>query len=122
MGCRGRVARLSPCHGCGEPTRCGREARVAGAARGIGAELVRQLLARGCDRVYATERVVGKSPALASFAKEEAKNGGRLQVLSVDTSDEKSISTFAESLARERKGAKRKALDLVITNAGIAEW
>ena len=33
MGCHGRVARLSPCHGCGEPTRCGREARVAGAVR-----------------------------------------------------------------------------------------
>ena len=97
----------------------GKEVCVVGASRGIGAELVQQLLARGCDRVYATERVVGKSPALASLAE---KNGGRLKVLRVDTGDGASIAAFAEDLAEDRKGSKRKALDLVITNAGIAEW
>ena len=102
----------------------GKDVCVVGASRGIGAELVRQLLARGCDRVYATERVVGRSPALAAFAK-DAENKERLRVLSVDTSDSSSIAAFAETLAKDRKGdAKKKkmALDLVITNAGIAEW
>lgn len=100
----------------------GKEVCVVGASRGIGAELVRQLLARGCDRVYATERVAGASPSLASFAK-DAKNKDRLRVLSVDTSDAGSIAAFAEDLAKDRKGeAKKKALDLVIANAGIAEW
>lgn len=100
----------------------GKEVCVVGASRGIGAELVRQLLARGCDRVYATERVVGKSPALAAFAKDE-KNKDRLKLLSVDTSDSSSIAAFAESLATDRKeNKKKKPLDLVITNAGIAEW
>jgi hypothetical protein len=99
----------------------GKEVCVVGASRGIGAELVSQLLARGCDRVYATERVVGKSAALASLAR-DAENKDRLTLLRVDTSDSVSIAAFAESLAEERKGARRKALDLVITNAGIAEW
>ena len=100
----------------------GKEVCVVGASRGIGAELVRQLLARGCDRVYATERVVGKSPALAAFAKDE-RNGDRLRLLSVDTSDGSSIAAFAESLAKDRTTEKKKKpLDLVITNAGIAEW
>lgn len=101
----------------------GKEVCVVGASRGIGAELVRQLLARGCDRVYATERVVGKSASLSSFAK-DVKNKDRLKVLSVDTSDASSIAAFAETLAKDRSkdGAKKKALDLVITNAGIAEW
>ena len=99
----------------------GKEACVVGASRGIGAELVRQLLARGCDRDYATERVAGKAPLVASFA-EDAKNKDRLKVLSVDTSDSASVAAFAESLAGDRKAAKKKALDLVITNAGVADW
>lgn len=97
----------------------GKSVAVVGASRGIGAELVKQLLARGCDKVYATERVVGKSKALSSML---AKDKERLVVSACDVGDPGSISSWAAGLAKERSKEKQKHLDLVIHNAGIAEW
>lgn len=103
----------------------GKSVAVIGASRGIGAELVKQLLARGCDRVYATERVVGKSKALSSMLASGGEGGDgkkRLVVSACDVGDPGSISAWVEALAKERSKEKKKHLDLVIHNAGIAEW
>ncbi len=75
---------------------------VTGANRGIGLELVRQLVAAGHD-VIATARDPGSAEELASL-------GVRIEPL--DTSDAASVAAFAGALEGE-------AIDVLINNAGI---
>jgi NAD(P)-dependent dehydrogenase (short-subunit alcohol dehydrogenase family) len=72
---------------------------VTGASRGIGAELVRALLARG-DRVVAGMRAPGPS------------EHERLTTLVCDVRDGASVRAFAEA-------ASEGPVDLVINNAGV---
>jgi NAD(P)-dependent dehydrogenase (short-subunit alcohol dehydrogenase family) len=75
---------------------------VTGANRGIGLELVRQLLARG-DTVEATAR--------KSAGELEALAGPKLRVHTVDVADDASVAALAKAIT--------EPVDLVINNAGI---
>jgi NAD(P)-dependent dehydrogenase (short-subunit alcohol dehydrogenase family) len=75
---------------------------VTGANRGIGLELVRQLLARG-DQVEAACRRPDDAPELGA-------TGARLHA--VDVADGASVAGFADALGD-------RPIDLVINNAGV---
>ncbi len=83
---------------------------VTGANRGLGLEFVRQLLVRG-ERVFATCRHSGKALALTGLA---AAHPGRLTVLPLDLTKERSIVELAREL-----GALTDTLDVLINNAGM---
>src|SRR5215831_199157 len=78
---------------------------VTGSNRGIGLELVRQLLARG-DRVEAACR----RPDEARELRELQKTGARMHA--VDVADSASVAAFARALGD-------RPIDLVINNAGV---
>jgi NAD(P)-dependent dehydrogenase (short-subunit alcohol dehydrogenase family) len=82
---------------------------VTGANRGIGLELVRQLLARG-DRVTATARVPGAAESLQALA---AGQRERLLIAPLDVTDTASIETFAAMLATA------PPIDVLVNNAGM---
>src|SRR5687768_7785261 len=89
---------------------------VTGANRGLGLEFVRQLLARG-DRVVATCRHPGKATALNALAGEYP---GRLHVLPLDVSDQKSIAGLVRELPLLDDGDGDGArLDLLVNCAGV---
>jgi NAD(P)-dependent dehydrogenase (short-subunit alcohol dehydrogenase family) len=79
---------------------------VTGANRGIGLELVRQLLARG-DEVDAAAREPKEAGELSALA-----GGDRLRVHRLDHLDPDSIQALAEALG----GAP---VDLLVNNAGV---
>ena len=83
---------------------------VTGANRGLGLELVRQLLARG-ERVIAGCRRPGQAQALNQLA---GAYPGHLHVLPLDAASERSIVEFAReaALVAER-------VDVLINNAGV---
>ena len=83
-------------------------AMVTGASRGIGLELVRQLLERG-DIVVATTR--SPAPSLAALAQ---AHGDRLVHIVADLADERSIAR-----SRTEVAARVERLDLLVNNAGI---
>jgi len=83
---------------------------VVGASRGIGLELVRQLVAKG-DFVLAACRNVEKAgPVLNDLLKDGASGS----LVSLDVADEKSIAEAAQAV--EKTGKK---IDLLIINAGV---
>jgi NAD(P)-dependent dehydrogenase (short-subunit alcohol dehydrogenase family) len=81
---------------------------VTGASRGIGLELVRQLLEAG-DRVIAACR---QPAATVAFDPLQKKHAARLTVAALDVADPRSI----EALARQLHGT---AIDVLVNNAGI---
>ena len=95
------------------PAKPPRRCLVTGANRGLGLELVRQLLERG-DRVVATCRHPGKATALNPLTGEHP---GRLHVLPLDVGDPKSIAELARELALLDDGDQ--PLDLLVNNAGV---
>jgi NAD(P)-dependent dehydrogenase (short-subunit alcohol dehydrogenase family) len=97
------------------PTRTALHALVTGANRGIGLEFVRQLLVRG-DRVVATCRQPGKATALNTLAGEYP---GRLHVLPLDVSQEKSRTELARELPLVMGRDDGHGIDLLVNNAGI---
>lgn len=88
---------------------------VTGANRGLGLELVRQLLARG-DHVVATCRRPGKASALNQLT---GQHPGRLHVLPLDVADPRSHAELARELALLGDEGKADRLDLLINNAGV---
>ena len=86
---------------------------VTGANRGLGLELVQQLLADGA-RVVATCRQPGKATALNTLA---AEHPGHLKVLPLDVGDARS----REELVREWPLATGDAarIGLLVNNAGV---
>jgi len=80
---------------------------VTGASRGLGLELVRQLLGRG-DNVAATTR-----SALRLTAALEGRDTTRLSALEVDLADQEQVEA-AVTATRRRFGG----LDVVVNNAG----
>ncbi len=83
---------------------------VTGANRGIGLEFARQLLARGA-RVIGACRDPGKALKLTGLA---AAHPGRLTLLPLDLSKDRSIAELARQAAE-----LTDALDLLINNAGV---
>mmetsp|Transcript_16462 Transcript_16462/g.45603 ORF Transcript_16462/g.45603 Transcript_16462/m.45603 type:complete len:307 (-) Transcript_16462:379-1299(-) len=90
------------------PLDAGSRVLVVGATRGIGLEFVRQLLDKGCE-VVATHRAKKASPAL-----KELDVAGRLSLLRMDVTDEKSIVAAAKSLS-----SQKRTLTHIIHSAGI---
>ena len=89
----------------------GSQALVQGASRGIGLEVVRQLLADpAVGRVFATCRAPGQAAELASLAASEP----RLSVVPLDVTDEASIARAARTVAD-----LTDRLHLVVNCAGI---
>src|SRR5262245_36206049 len=82
---------------------------VTGANRGIGLELVRQLVRRG-DSVLAAVREPARATELCSLA---GATGERLRVLVLDIDRAAAISSFAAELG------DTTAVDLLINNAGV---
>ncbi|HJL32595.1 MAG TPA: SDR family NAD(P)-dependent oxidoreductase [Polyangiaceae bacterium LLY-WYZ-15_(1-7)] len=87
-----------------------RIALVQGASRGLGLELVRQLL-EDHDRVVATCRHPERADALASL---RARSAGRVSAVRLDVEDEGSIEAAAEAVAA---GAEK--LHLLMNVAGL---
>jgi 3-oxoacyl-[acyl-carrier protein] reductase len=95
----------------------GRGCVVTGASRGIGAETARQLCAEGANVLLVARdeerlRAVAEEAALAG-----AEAGGRTEVLSLDVTaadaGERMLATASESFG---------ALDVLVNNAGTAQW
>lgn len=87
-----------------------RTAYVTGAERGLGLALVRELLQH--EYAVFAGSFHETHPELDELA---ARHGGRLEVLPLDVTDQRSVDAAAERVAgRERR------LDLLINNAGLA--
>lgn len=85
---------------------------ITGANRGIGLELVRQMLARG-DRVFAACRQPESADALQALG---AGAGDRLTLVALDVSDPASIEACYAAVA-----AQTDTLDVLINNAGVGD-
>ena len=85
---------------------------VTGANRGLGLELVRQLLGRHCH-VVATGRQPGKATAMNTLAGEHP---GRLHVLPLDVADPRSRAELVRELPLV---TDEESLHLLINNAGV---
>jgi NAD(P)-dependent dehydrogenase (short-subunit alcohol dehydrogenase family) len=83
---------------------------VTGSNRGLGLELVRQLLARG-DRVYAACRHPGRALALTELA---GAHPGHLNVLPLEADKEHSIAELVREVS-----ALTDSIDVLINNAGM---
>jgi NAD(P)-dependent dehydrogenase (short-subunit alcohol dehydrogenase family) len=81
---------------------------ITGANRGIGAEFVRQLIARG-DHVDAGARDPHAATALLDLA---ARHADKLRVHGCDVSDDASVRGFAQALGDV-------AVDVLVNNAGV---
>ncbi|EJU05887.1 NADP-binding protein [Dacryopinax primogenitus] len=87
---------------------------ISGANRGIGLELVNQLITRPDTIVFACARNPPSATALHDLA---AKHTGRLHILKLNSADRgDNDGSFAEV---ERIAGK---LDVLIANAGICSW
>jgi len=85
------------------------QALIAGANRGIGLGIVRELLARGWN-VIATARQPDQAAALRDLS---AGHPGQLDIRALDMNDPAGIDAFAA-------GLKGRALDLLLVNAGVS--
>lgn len=81
---------------------------ITGANRGIGLELVRQLLARG-EEVVAGAREPAKSSELEKLIQASGSDG---QIFTCDVSDDASVSAFAQ-------GIGQTPVDVLVNNAGV---
>jgi NAD(P)-dependent dehydrogenase (short-subunit alcohol dehydrogenase family) len=81
-------------------------ALVTGANRGLGARLVRELLAAGASRVYATARDAGSVAA-------DVAADPRVQVLPLDVTDDASVQAAA---------AQAQDVTVLVNNAGVLNF
>ena len=81
---------------------------VTGANRGIGLELVAQLVAQG-HHVLATARQPERAEALSALT---SAHPGQLEILALDVSDPASITAFGQAVGD-------RPVDVLINNAGV---
>ncbi len=85
------------------------QALIAGANRGIGLGIVRELLARGW-KVIATARQPDQASALRDLS---TSHPGQVDIRALDMNDPAGIDAFAA-------GLRGRALDLLLVNAGVS--
>ncbi|MFO0665513.1 MAG: SDR family oxidoreductase [Polyangiaceae bacterium] len=80
---------------------------ITGANRGIGLELVRQLVSRG-EEVVAGAR----DPSASALEQLVLASGGRAKAFACDVSNDESVATFAQSIGSA-------PIDVLVNNAGV---
>ena len=90
----------------------GRRALVTGGSRGIGAEIVRRLVADGADVAFTYQSSADTAEALAA---ELSKTGATVVAIQADSADADAV--FA---AVDETVARLGGLDILVNNAGIA--
>jgi 3-oxoacyl-[acyl-carrier protein] reductase len=95
----------------------GRACLVTGASRGIGAETARLLCAEGASVLLVARDEDRLATAAAAASSAGAEAGGRAETLSLDVTSEDAGERMLAA-ARERFGA----LDVLVNNAGTAQW
>ncbi|KAG1747431.1 NAD(P)-binding protein [Suillus lakei] len=89
---------------------------ITGASRGIGLELVKQLLTSPDAVVFATCRSPQSATSLLALGDSDSTNG-TLHIIRMDVTDEASIVSAKDEVAGILQG---RGLDYLINNAGVA--
>ena len=92
----------------------GKVALVTGASKGIGAEIARELAARGAAVAV---NYAGSKDKAEKLVAEIQKAGGRAVAVQADVANPDSIGPLVEKVAREFG-----AIDILVNNAGIYEF
>ncbi|MDQ0322679.1 NAD(P)-dependent dehydrogenase (short-subunit alcohol dehydrogenase family) [Pararhizobium capsulatum DSM 1112] len=91
----------------------GKRVLVTGVSAGLGVETARALAAHGASVVGAA-RDLAKAQAATAVVREQAKNGGGLDLIELDLASLASVRAAADGLV-----ADGRPFDLVIANAGV---
>ncbi len=91
----------------------GKRILVTGASAGLGVETARALAARGAHVVGAA-RDLAKAERATQAVRDQAANGGSLELVELDLADLASVRACADALL-----ADGKAFDVIINNAGV---
>ena len=91
----------------------GKRVLVTGVSAGLGVETARALAAHGAQ-VIGAARDLSKTQAATEQVREQAANGGFLELVQVDLASLDSVRRCADGLL-----AASKPFDLVIANAGV---
>jgi NAD(P)-dependent dehydrogenase (short-subunit alcohol dehydrogenase family) len=91
----------------------GKRILVTGVSAGLGVETARSLAARGAY-VIGAARDLKKAERATAQVREDARNGGGLELIELDLSSLKSVRAAADKLV-----AEGKPLDIIIANAGV---
>lgn len=91
----------------------GKRILVTGASAGLGVETARALAARGAHVVGAA-RDLAKAERATQVVRDQAANGGGLELVELDLANLSSVRACADALL-----AKGEAFDVIIANAGV---
>ena len=91
----------------------GKRVLVTGASAGLGVETARALASHGA-KVVGAARDLAKAEAACQPVREQAANGGGLELVQLDLADLASVRACADSLL-----ADGRPFDVVIANAGV---
>src|SRR5580698_4260790 len=91
----------------------GKRVLVTGASAGLGVETARTLAAHGATVVGAA-RDLNKAKKATEVVRNDAKNGGSLELIELDLASLKSVRGCADALVKAGK-----TFDVVICNAGV---
>ena len=91
----------------------GKRIVVTGVSAGLGVETARALAARGAY-VIGAARDLKKAERATAQVREDARNGGALELIELDLASLKSVRAAADKLL-----AEGKPLDIIIANAGV---
>jgi len=91
----------------------GKRILVTGVSAGLGVETARSLAARG-TYVIGAARDLKKAERATAQVREDARNGGALELIELDLSSLKSVRAAADKLV-----AEGEPLDVIIANAGV---
>jgi NAD(P)-dependent dehydrogenase (short-subunit alcohol dehydrogenase family) len=91
----------------------GKRILVTGVSAGLGVETARALAARGAY-VIGAARDLKKAERATVQVREDARNGGALELIELDLASLKSVRAAADKLV-----AEGKPLDIIIANAGV---
>jgi NAD(P)-dependent dehydrogenase (short-subunit alcohol dehydrogenase family) len=91
----------------------GKRVLVTGASAGLGVETARALAAHGAQVVGAV-RNLDKARAATAVVRDQAANGGGLELVALDLASLASVRACADALMADGRG-----FDLIIANAGV---